>query len=396
VSEPRRSDGNGRRDGRFIDPSIAALEGEAAGQHLEVERPGEGAVPPQVWTAVPSAGGRRQHDLTYYDRPVLKEPVWIWAVPAYFYVGGVAGASSVLGAATQAIARRSMDGLVTRARWLAAAGTVLGTGLLIYDLGRPERFLNMLRVFRPTSPMSVGSWLLAAVGTCAAPAALGSRLEGRLGAGGDAAGYTAALFGLPLTGYTAVLLANTAVPAWQEARRSLPWLFMSSAVTGAAALLELLPATDRERNAVERFHKAGGFAELAAMAAVEAEISRVPRVGRPLRSGAPGALWRGAMLCGALSLVLSLVPSPRRSVRVTSSLLATAASIGIRFAVFMLGKASARDPRATFHHQRAGRGAAELTGPRAAEEDGAASRVRDRREAVRSGSRYAAEARGAD
>jgi hypothetical protein len=171
---------------------------------------------------------------------------------------------------------------------------------------------------------------------------------------------------------------------------------MSSAVTGAAALLELLPATEPERKAVERFHKAGGLAELAAMAAVEAEISRVSRVGRPLRSGAPGALWRGAMLCGALSLVLSLVPSPRRSVRVTSSLLVTAASIGIRFAVFMLGKASARDPRATFHHQRAGHGAAELTGPRTAEEDRAASRVRDRREAVRSGSRDAAEARGVD
>lgn len=363
-SERREPQAEGRNDGRFVDPTIAMLEGEGAQQRVREETPGEGAVPAGVWTRPPSADGRRRTDPTYYDRPVLKQPVWIWTIPAYFFVGGAAGASCVLGAAAQSVARRPMSGLVTRARWLGAAGALAGAGLLIADLGRKERFLNMLRVFRPTSPMSIGSWVLAAVGTFVGPAALLSRAAGPLGTLGDAAGYGAALAGLPLTGYTAVLLANTAVPAWQEARRSLPWLFMSSAVSSAAALLELMPATDAERTALERFHKIGALAELAAMAAVETEISRVPRVARPLRQGTTaGALWRGAMACGVAGLVLSALPSRRRGTRLASTLLAAAAALAVRYSVFLLGKASARDPRATFHHQRAGHGGAEITRP---------------------------------
>jgi formate-dependent nitrite reductase membrane component NrfD len=357
-AEPR---GNGENDGRFVDPALGLLTGEGAQQLVKEEKPGEGAAPAAVWSGLPSPDGRRL-DPTYYDRPVLKQPVWIWAIPAYFYVGGAAGASCVLGGAAQAVARQSMGGLVTRARWLGAGGVALGTGLLIADLGRKERFLNMLRVFRPTSPMSVGSWVLTAVGAFIGPAALLSRAAGPLGAVGDVAGYGAALAGLPLSGYTAVLLANTAVPAWQEARRSLPWLFMASAVSSAAALLELLPATEQERIALERFHKIGAVAELAAMAAVETELSRVPRVARPLRQGnAAGALWRGAMTCGVVGLILSMLPSRSRGARLASNLLATAAAVAVRFAVFFLGKASARDPRATFHHQRAGYGGRELT-----------------------------------
>src|SRR5918912_3378961 len=95
---------------------------------------------------------------TYYDRPVLKEPVWIWAVPAYFYVGGVAGAAATLGAVTALSRDDDLEVLARRCRALAAGGTVAGSALLVYDLGRPERFLNMLRVFRPSSPLNVGSW----------------------------------------------------------------------------------------------------------------------------------------------------------------------------------------------------------------------------------------------
>jgi formate-dependent nitrite reductase membrane component NrfD len=370
-------------DGRYVDPAIATLEGEGAHQRVKKEQPGEGAVPVGVWTGLPSSDGRRRTDPTYYDRPVLKEPVWIWTIPAYFYVGGAAGASCVLAAAAQTVARQPMGGLVTRARWLGAAGVAAGTGLLIADLGRKERFLNMLRVFRPTSPMSIGSWVLTVTGMFAGPAALLSRAAGPLGVLGDAAGYGAALAALPLSGYTAVLLANTAVPAWQEARRSLPWLFMSSAVSSAAALLELLPATEQEQTALARFHKIGAFAELAAMAAVEAEISRVSRVARPFRNGTlAAALWRGAMACGAAGLILSMLPSRARGTRLASSLLATAAAVAVRFAVFFLGKASARDPRATFHHQRAGYGGTEGMHDAAETHVGTPEHMPDRRSAI--------------
>ncbi|HLW48917.1 MAG TPA: NrfD/PsrC family molybdoenzyme membrane anchor subunit [bacterium] len=277
--------------------------------------------------------------------------------------------------------RAAADGRPRHARTLARGRGRRGrNGLLIADLGRPERFLNMLRVFRPTSPMSVGSWVLSAMGACVGPATLLSRAAGPLGTAGDVAAYGAALAGPPLSGYTAVLLANTAVPVWQEARRSMPWLFMASAVTSAAALLELLPATEEEHTALERFHKIGSLAELAAMAAVETEISRVPRVARPLREGAlAGGLWRGAMVCAAAGLMLSILPARSRRTRLASSLFATASAVTVRFAIFLLGKASARDPRATFHHQRAGHGGAEVTTPAVAGDGRRASARTDAR-----------------
>src|SRR5438270_9106457 len=105
----------------------------------------------------------------YYGLPLLKEPVWTWEVPAYFFVGGAAGASAVLAAAAQLAGGR--EELVREARWVAAVGAALSAPLLIADLGRPERFLNMMRVFKLRSPISVGAWTLAAFGTATAAAA---------------------------------------------------------------------------------------------------------------------------------------------------------------------------------------------------------------------------------
>ena len=105
----------------------------------------------------------------YYGLPLLKAPVWTWEVPAYFFVGGAAGAAAVIGAVANMTAH-SPD-LVRHARWVAAAGAALSPPLLISDLGRPDRFLNMLRVFKLRSPMSVGAWTLVAFSNAAAAAA---------------------------------------------------------------------------------------------------------------------------------------------------------------------------------------------------------------------------------
>src|SRR5437667_790379 len=168
---------------------------------------------------------------SYYGRPILKEPVWRWPVPAYFFTGGLAAGSSLLAAG----ARLSGNATLARRCSLSALGAIgASTYFLIDDLGRPERFVNMLRVVKPTSPMSMGSWLLAAYGP-ATGAAAASEVLGILPGVGRAAEAAAAALAPAVATYTAVVVADTAVPAWHEARRTLPFLFASGAAASAGA-----------------------------------------------------------------------------------------------------------------------------------------------------------------
>jgi formate-dependent nitrite reductase membrane component NrfD len=325
----------------------------------------EGMTPVEVWGSVPSqdAGmGPTAPEPTYYGRPLLKQPVWIWAVPAYFFTGGIAGAAAVLGAVAQASGGVELEGLITRCRWIAATGTAVGTGLLIHDLGRPERFLNMLRVFRPTSPLNVGSWVLAAAGPLTVGSAVLSGADGAAGTIGDAAGYAAGVVGLPLAGYTAVLVSTTAVPVWNETRRSLPTLFVASAVTGAASLLQLLDLNSRGHSIARRFAVTGAVADLAAGMSVERAAARVEGMGTSLHEGLAGSLFRAAKTLTAGSLAINVLPGRARWKRSLAGILGMLGSIATKFAVFYAGQASARDPRASFRQQRSGHGAAEVTG----------------------------------
>jgi formate-dependent nitrite reductase membrane component NrfD len=283
-------------------------------------------------------------DPTYYRKPAIKEPVWIWTVPMYFYVGGVSGAALVLGAVARLLGGGKLLSLARKCHWVGFVGGGIGSVLLIADLGRPERFLAMLRVLRVRSPMSVGSWILAVTPPCAGAAAVFC----------DAySSFAAGLLGIPLAGYTAVLIANTAVPVWHEARTSLPALFMGSAASAAAQVLKLLPGTlsREEWLAVNTFGIAGTIAEVMAGDAVEREVNRVDVVGKPLREGVSGALWKASKALTAAGLVLSIFGRTRSAQR-TGAILGTAGALALRFAIFHAGKASARDPRATFHVQR--------------------------------------------
>jgi formate-dependent nitrite reductase membrane component NrfD len=303
----------------------------------------------EVWARSPETSPGRH---TYYDRPVLKEPVWIWTVPAYFYVGGAAGAAVVLGEVTEAVGARDTAALVRNARRIGAAGGALGTVLLVADLGRPGRFLNMLRVLRPSSPMSLGSWLLAAAAPMFAVSALLPHEGGSLGRVGRTAGRVSAAMGLPLASYTAALLSTTAVPLWSSARRALPYLFVFSAVSSASSLLSLTRLNEREARIVDNFALVGALGEFAAGYAVERAIGRVPAVATPLRQGLSGALWRASKALNVVGLALGAVPGTGRAIRVASGLVGTAGGLATRFALFHAGKASARDPKASFETQR--------------------------------------------
>jgi formate-dependent nitrite reductase membrane component NrfD len=337
-------------DGRNIDTRFGILEGEGADQRAPHGRAStRGTAPFDAW----SGHSPEDDSPSYYDRPVLKEPVWIWAVPVYFWIGGAAGAASVIGAGAQMVDAQGYEALVARARRLAALGSAVGSALLIHDLGRPERFLNMLRVFRPTSALSMGSWTLAASTSISGLAAITARSGPRFAA--DATGILAGLVGLPQSGYTAVLLSDTAVPLWQSARKSLPLLFVASALASASDLLQFGTLGKDQERVVHRLGLIGKLGELVAIRLVERDAHRIERVGSPLKEGLGGSLWTAAKGLTAAALAGSLVAKGRKG-RVATALLGTAGALALRFAVFHAGKASARDPRAVFEQQRSGEG----------------------------------------
>ncbi len=174
----------------------------------------------------------------------MKEPSWTWEIPLYFFVGGAAGASGVIGA----VARLSgaSPSLVRDARRIAFAGSILSPVLLISDLGRPARFLAMLRVFKPQSPMSVGVWVLVGFSGGATAANVGDWLEEHSSYAGlarlmqNAGDIVALLFGLPLATYTGVLIGATVIPAWNQNISLLPVHFAASGLGASVGLLELM------------------------------------------------------------------------------------------------------------------------------------------------------------
>ncbi len=328
-----------KTDGRDINPALGHLSGEAAQQ---IAGPVE-----QHMRDIAQRSTRAPEGTTYYGRPMLKEPVWKWVVPLYYYAGGAAGASLVLGAAAQFDRSGRLDDLVRGCHQAGIIGSALSAGLLVFDLGRPSRFLNMLRVFRPTSPMNMGAWILCAVSPAAIMASLFAKRRGVWGWIGEASGVASGIFGLGLATYTGVLVGNSAIPIWQESRRLLPILFGASAMASAGSLFQIFSDDRGARRITYTFGTVGRVAELAAAVAMEKYVGRVPLIGFPLKTGASGALWRTAAALTAGSLVATLLPRPSRKKRIAAGVLGTLGSLILRYAVHQAGVASARDPRAS-------------------------------------------------
>ena len=120
------------------------------------------------------AGGPIPRKPGYYGQPVVRPPVWTWEIPVYFFVGGLGGMSAVI--ALGAVLFHHLD-VARTAMWVAAIASVLSPVLLILDLGRPHLFINMLRVFKPQSAMSMGAWILAGFGMCVVPGLIAFELH---------------------------------------------------------------------------------------------------------------------------------------------------------------------------------------------------------------------------
>jgi formate-dependent nitrite reductase membrane component NrfD len=296
---------------------------------------------------------------SYYGKPIIKEPVWgARDVGGYLFFGGLAGASSVLAGFAQAAGNHKQ----AKASKIAAAGAIGLSGVaLVADLGRPERFLNMLRVFKPTSPMSVGSWLISAFGGASAAAAA-CAVTDRLPKVGAAATAGAALVGPAICTYTAALICDTAVPAWHDAHREMPYLFAGSAASAAGGLgMMAVPAEDAGQ--AIRFAVLGAATELTAKSLL---LKRLGDIAEPYQTGRPGKLMEVAEVLTAAGLAGAVLAGGSRTAIKLAGAALLASSALTRFGIFEAGRASARDPKYTVRPQRdrlAAKAAGSVTDP---------------------------------
>jgi len=292
---------------------------------------------------------------SYYGRPVLKAPVWEWKIGAYLFTGGLAAGSAVVAAGADLTGRQRLR----RAGWLGSFGALLASlYLLMSDLGRPMRFLHMLRVAKPTSPMSVGTWILSAFAPGVATAAAAELMPRRwqrhplarlLRALARPAGVASAATAPGVASYTAVLLSHTAVPAWNEVRDELPFVFTGSAAASGGGL-GMLCAPVAEAGPARAFAAAGAAGELVASRLME---KRMGLVGEVYHHGQPGRARRGAELLTAAGLLGTLLVAPRSRVGAAASGLALLAGSALqRIGVFEAGVESTKDPRYVVVPQR--------------------------------------------
>lgn len=316
---------------------------------------------------------------SYYGRPIVKAPPWGDEIGTYLFLGGLAGGSSLLGFGAQLTDR---PGLRIASRMTAIAATGIGGAALVADLGRPERFLNMMRVVKVSSPMSLGTWILSGfgVGSGVTFAIELDRITGEkllplgplrkvLHAMETPAAVESAFFATPLAAYTAVLLGATAVPTWNAAgRNGLPYVFVSSASMAAGgAAMALAPVA--ETGPARLLALAGTAGEAYAMSAMRKRMH--PAEIDPLDDGEPGhklhraeklliagAVGAAAVEVGARVFAKKLgggwkTRAVLRGLSVVSGAALAAASAYTRFGVLEAGIESTKDPRHVVEPQRA-------------------------------------------
>ena len=277
--------------------------------------------------------------------PIIHPAVWTWEVPLYFWFGGIATGSSFVALAADAVGDRRS---AATARAVTLAAVIPAAPLLVKDLGRPERFLNMLRIFKPRSPMSMGAWCLSAFSGTAA-GAVGADLIGRARLA-RALGAASALLGTYLGSYTGVLLASTAVPVWARSRLFLGPIFICTATaTGAATNRLVLAASGVRvghptRNALGTVESVAMGTELVMSSINE---KRLGRFGDALDQGRAGQLFTAAKWGVRSGLALRLA---RKRVgpwaHHLASLLYILSGLAFRFAWVGAGRNSAADDEA--------------------------------------------------
>lgn len=283
---------------------------------------------------------------SYYDRSVLKEPVWTWEVPWHLFAGGLAGASSAFSLAARLAGN---DRLARSALLTALGGAAVSPVLLTSNLGRPERFYEMLQVFKPTSPMSIGTWALSAFGATTSVAVMHDLLGvfsrlGRISEG------VSALLGLPLATYTAVLITDTSVPVWHEVRRELPLVFAASSAASAGAAASILTPVG-DAGPARRLAVGGALLELGAVEFMKRRLGKF--LAEPYESGKPNRYDKlSKSLSGVGAAITAFAGRKSRTAAVAGGALVLAGAVLERWSIYEAGFPSSRDPKYTVMPQR--------------------------------------------
>ena len=303
-----------------------------------------------------------REDSNYYGIPPIKEHTWTWEIPIYFWLGGIGAGSHIASTIARAMGHTDRAFLRT-ARYTTLITMILSPILLIMDLGRPERFYNMLRIVKWRSPMSMGTWALTGFGFLSGLVATSQAAEdGLLGRGNVLARLAGALparllsmlalpFGFFVGAYTGVLIGATSIPMWARNVVLMGPTFLSSALsTGLSAISFVLHLGGwGERRTLEALRRAERASLIVEAGLITASLIRMGRWGRPLFSKKLAPLFVGGTILGGILAPLALLSGRASRPRgLLASVLVLLGGLAFRFAMIEGGRLSARDPQATF------------------------------------------------
>lgn len=293
---------------------------------------------------------------SYYGKPIVKSAPWGLDIPSYLFLGGLAGGSSLLSLGAQLTGN---DTLRRNTRITALAAIGASYVALVHDLGKPSRFVNMLRVAKPTSPMSIGTWIISLYGPAAGISAAyelrhlspSKTLSNILKLANKPAAFGAATLAPMLSSYTAVLLGNTATPAWHKGFKEMPFVFIGSSAAAAGGMG--MATSPVSQSAIARRFALGGAAiELIAMKKMEESLGMVSEA---MHSGAAGQLLKASKVLSLVGIVGTLLFGRRsKTLSVLSGIAMVLSSACTRFGIFEAGQASANDPKYTVTPQKEG------------------------------------------
>jgi formate-dependent nitrite reductase membrane component NrfD len=283
----------------------------------------------------------------YYGLPILKKPFWKWEIAGYFFFEGISAGTYILCAMAEFTGNGKFSDAIARGRYLSFLTLLPCPPLLIADLGRPERFHHMLRIFKRTSPMNHGAWALTGYGLFCGLGALQKLIPQRL------ASVLGMPFALTMMSYPGVLLSTTAIPVWSHTNFLGPLFAASSTSTAAAALTVL-----NYRSEDHQLHRALSLMEDVAAAteaaAVTAYVASAQRAARPLTRGRQSKLFAGGAVLMGIVLPALLRRSKSKPVRsLVAPLLTLAGGLALKWSVTYAGQESVLDTELAVHNSPA-------------------------------------------